>query len=162
MFPNIQVGETSSPVTNSFFNIGNEAFNWTIPATGQNPAVPSGFQVNTGESNACPVFTESSEPDPLLPGSGCTVSVSLSPTAPGRLSGIVSYQYNLSGTNNSDLSFLVSGAGVLPTPVITWPTPAAITYGTPLSTTQLNATASYNGKTVPGTFSYSPGTVLPL
>jgi hypothetical protein len=43
------------------------------------------------------------------------------------------------------------------TPVITWPTPGAITYGTALSTTQLNATAS-----VPGTFAYSPagGTVL--
>ena len=44
------------------------------------------------------------------------------------------------------------------TPVITWPTPAAITYGTPLSATQLNATAN-----VSGTFSYLPpsGTVLP-
>lgn len=43
------------------------------------------------------------------------------------------------------------------TPVISWPAPAAITYGTPLSTTQLNATAN-----VPGTFVYSPaaGTVL--
>jgi hypothetical protein len=43
------------------------------------------------------------------------------------------------------------------TPAITWATPAAITYGTPLSTTQLNATAS-----VPGTFAYTPaaGTVL--
>jgi hypothetical protein len=43
------------------------------------------------------------------------------------------------------------------TPTITWPTPAAITYGTPLSATQLNATAS-----VAGTFTYSPlaGTVL--
>ena len=43
------------------------------------------------------------------------------------------------------------------TPTITWATPAAITYGTPLSTTQLNATAS-----VPGTFAYTPaaGTVL--
>ena len=42
-------------------------------------------------------------------------------------------------------------------PVITWATPAPITYGTPLSATQLNATAS-----VPGTFVYSPaaGTVL--
>jgi hypothetical protein len=42
-------------------------------------------------------------------------------------------------------------------PTITWPTPAPITYGTPLSGTQLNATAS-----VPGTFVYSPaaGTVL--
>jgi hypothetical protein len=43
------------------------------------------------------------------------------------------------------------------TPVIAWATPAAITYGTPLSETQLNATS-----TVPGSFAYSPslGTVL--
>src|SRR4051812_20222075 len=36
-------------------------------------------------------------------------------------------------------------------PTITWPTPADITYGTPLTATQLNATAS-----VPGTFVYTP------
>jgi hypothetical protein len=42
-------------------------------------------------------------------------------------------------------------------PTITWPTPANIVYGTALSGTQLDATAS-----VPGNFSYSPtaGTVL--
>jgi hypothetical protein len=39
------------------------------------------------------------------------------------------------------------------TPVITWATPAAIPYGTALSATQLNATA-----TVPGTFLYTPTT----
>jgi Flp pilus assembly CpaE family ATPase len=37
-------------------------------------------------------------------------------------------------------------------PTITWPTPDPITYGTPLNTAQLNATAS-----VPGTFVYNPG-----
>jgi hypothetical protein len=37
------------------------------------------------------------------------------------------------------------------TPVLTWATPAPITYGTALSGTQFNATAS-----VPGTFVYSP------
>ena len=37
------------------------------------------------------------------------------------------------------------------TPLITWAMPAAITYGTALSSTQLNATAS-----VPGTFVYNP------
>jgi hypothetical protein len=43
------------------------------------------------------------------------------------------------------------------TPAITWNTPAAITYGTALSATQLDASS-----TVAGTFSYSPtaGTVL--
>jgi hypothetical protein len=42
-------------------------------------------------------------------------------------------------------------------PVITWPAPAAIAYGTPLSAQQLDATAS-----VPGTFAYTPpaGAVL--
>jgi hypothetical protein len=41
--------------------------------------------------------------------------------------------------------------------VVTWPTPAAIPYGTPLSATQLDAAAN-----VPGTFAYSPaaGAVL--
>ena len=44
-------------------------------------------------------------------------------------------------------------------PVLTWPAPAAITQGTALGATQLNATAN-----VPGTFVYSPaaGTVLPV
>ena len=43
------------------------------------------------------------------------------------------------------------------TPTISWSTPSAITYGTALGATQLNATAS-----VPGTFVYTPipGTVL--
>ena len=42
-------------------------------------------------------------------------------------------------------------------PTITWANPAAITFGTPLSVTQLDATAS-----VPGMFTYTPaaGTVL--
>lgn len=48
-------------------------------------------------------------------------------------------------------------SAVLATPVITWPAPAAITYGTALSSQQLNATAN-----VPGVFDYNPpaGTVL--
>ena len=45
-----------------------------------------------------------------------------------------------------------SSAYVIPTaPVITWPAPAPITYGTALTSTQLDASAS-----VPGTFAYSP------
>jgi len=45
------------------------------------------------------------------------------------------------------------------TPAISWSTPAPITYGTTLSSSQLNATAN-----VPGTFVYSPaaGTILPV
>jgi N-acetylneuraminic acid mutarotase len=47
---------------------------------------------------------------------------------------------------------------IVQSPAITWPAPPPISYGTPLSATQLNATS-----TVAGTFSYTPaaGTVLP-
>jgi hypothetical protein len=49
------------------------------------------------------------------------------------------------------------------TPVIQWSNPAAITYGTALSATQLSATVTgVGGTTVPGTLTYNPnsGTVL--
>ena len=56
-------------------------------------------------------------------------------------------------TTSATISVTVSSA----TPSITWAPPASIVYGTALSGTQLNATAS-----VPGTFAYNPpaGTVL--
>ncbi len=50
------------------------------------------------------------------------------------------------------------------TPVLTWATPSAITLGTPLSTSQLNASASYlSFNPLAGSFVYTPpaGTVLP-
>jgi N-acetylneuraminic acid mutarotase len=68
-------------------------------------------------------------------------------------------------TDNTDYA-TVEGTTTLvvnqATPIITWPTPAAIAYGTALSATQLDATASFNGAIVPGTFVYSPvaGSVL--
>lgn len=48
------------------------------------------------------------------------------------------------------------------TPVITFLNPADITYGTVLSATQLNATATLNSSSVAGTFNYTPasGTVM--
>ena len=47
-------------------------------------------------------------------------------------------------------------------PTITWAEPNGITYGTPLSDAQLNATASYSGAAVAGSFTYAPaaGTTL--
>jgi hypothetical protein len=63
-------------------------------------------------------------------------------------------------TDSTDYS-TVSGTATINvdpvTPTITWANPADITYGTALSATQLDATAS-----VPGTFTYTPdaGTVL--
>lgn len=56
-----------------------------------------------------------------------------------------------------DVTVACSFRPTVVTPAISWANPADIMYGTPLSATQLNATAS-----VPGTFTYSPpaGTIL--
>jgi hypothetical protein len=47
-------------------------------------------------------------------------------------------------------------------PTVTWNTPTAITYGTALSATQLNAAATGTGVPLPGTYTYTPalGTIL--
>jgi RHS repeat-associated protein len=63
----------------------------------------------------------------------------------------------IADTNNNRIRAVGKPKAVAP--AVSWPAPATIAYGTSLSATQLNATA-----TVPGTFSYSPaaGQVLPL
>jgi uncharacterized delta-60 repeat protein len=43
------------------------------------------------------------------------------------------------------------------TPIITWPDPAEIAYGTLLGAAQLDATATFDGTAVAGAFAYSPG-----
>jgi hypothetical protein len=73
--------------------------------------------------------------------------------------GVVTVRASQAGDDNynpapdTDQSFTVAHA----TPTITWSTPGDIVYGTALSSTQLNATAS-----VPGSFNYTPpaGTLL--
>ncbi|MEZ5324142.1 MAG: MBG domain-containing protein [Verrucomicrobiales bacterium] len=66
-------------------------------------------------------------------------------------------QYPIIMTGGSDPNYSITRTGSTLTiadkevPVITWSNPAGIPYGTPLGTTQLNATAN-----VPGTFTYSP------
>jgi len=71
------------------------------------------------------------------------------------------YAITLSGGSDGDYAFTLRNGTLTVTtkavPVLTWSAPAGIVYGTALSSTQLNATAS-----VPGTFTYTPaaGTVL--
>ena len=77
--------------------------------------------------------------------------------ADGHLYG-TSYVGDASAPNGSVVRVILPG-GMKTTPVITWPTPADIPYGTALGATQLNATAD-----VPGSFVYTPDTdtILPV
>ena len=99
-----------------------------------------GFGNDLGAVTAGTVFS-------IAPDGACSAN-SCTPTGPGP--------HTVTGTDatKSGTATLTAQA----TPTISWADPAAIVYGTPLSSTQLNATAS-----VPGTFAYSPSsaTVLP-
>lgn len=69
-------------------------------------------------------------------------------------------------TDQTDYSSAIAAVTLVvnqpPQPTITWPAPAAISYGTALSATQLDATATYNNTAVAGKFVYTPalGAVL--
>ncbi|MGC2401858.1 MAG: FG-GAP-like repeat-containing protein [Acidobacteriaceae bacterium] len=82
----------------------------------------------------------------------------LNTTLPFSASNVYQATYPGDCAFNTSVSNTVNGSVLLGS-TITWPTPAAITYGTQLSGTQLNATDNAPGG---GTFAYSPvaGTVL--
>ncbi len=93
----------------------------------------------------------------VVPSGGCSVSgatVTMT-SGTGTCSLVATWAAD---TNYSSADAGQSTAASKASPVVTWAAPAAMTYGNPLSSTQLNATAS-----VPGTFAYTPsvGTVLP-
>jgi methionine-rich copper-binding protein CopC/uncharacterized membrane protein len=101
---------------------------------------------NNGNGTSLPVYTS-----PILSAGSHAIQV--------RVTGTKDPTGN--GTTVSIDRFVVSDA----TPAITWSNPAAITYGTALSGTQLNAgvtAAANNGLTLGGTYVYSPvaGTIL--
>jgi hypothetical protein len=84
------------------------------------------------------------------PPTGTVLPVGLNPLSVTFTPTNTSAYTTVTGTN----SILVTQA----TPILNWPTPAAIAVGTPLSGTQLDATATFQGAPLPGTFTY---TVLP-
>ncbi len=89
-----------------------------------------------------------------LSGGIATLSLASLSTGSDSLTAVYAGNTNFLTSTSSALPFNVSKA----TPVIPWATPAAVTYGTALSATQLNATSGG----VAGSFAYSPvsGTVL--
>jgi sugar lactone lactonase YvrE len=159
-FASTAVGATStdSPQTVTLENGGNAALTFPIPTSGNNPSISANFTLNSSGASACPVVDASAaKEETLASGASCELSISFAPEAAGALSGsLVLTDNNLSAATQS---IALNGTATPGTPKITWATPAAITYGTALSSTQLNASA-----TVAGAFAYSPvsGTVLTL
>lgn len=109
---------------------------WAVPGPITYGDSLSAVQLNASASVAGS-FSYSPAAPTVLPVGKQTLSVSFTP------SDTTNYT-----TAQADVSLLVNQAE----PTVTWAAPQAISYGTPLSATQLNAAAS-----VPGGFAYAPG-----
>ena len=159
--PSLSFNSTNVPQTVTVENVGNAALTFPIPSAGNNPNMIGNFSLDSSVTAACPLLSSTSSANGSLPaGASCQLPISFTSTAAGTLSGalvLTDTNLNAAAPGYTSQSITLSGTGVQATPTITWAAPTAITYGTPLSTTQLNASS-----TVTGTFTYSPaaGTVL--
>ncbi len=152
---------TDSPQSVTLTNAGNSALDFPASASGSNPSISSGFTLEQGGISDCPsTMAGAATPTSLAAGSSCNFSVSFTPAAVGAITGsltLTDNDLNQATPAYATQSVALTGTGAQATPAITWSTPSPITYGTALSSTQLDAAS-----TVAGTFMYSPasGAVL--
>ncbi len=144
------VGATDTvdgPAAFTLLNYGN------APLTAASPGVsaPADFQLTPGSGSLADCTATFSLPA----NAGCNIDIVFKPLSAGSLAeSLVLTDNSITSANQS---IPLQGTGLIPLN-ITWPAPADITYGTPLSATELNA----NSGAVAGTFVYTPsaGTVL--
>ena len=134
-------------------NKANPSLSWATPAAITYGTALSGSQLNASATGVGGVtlpgsYAYSPASGTVLGAGSQTLSVTFTPSD--------STDYN---TASASVGLTVNKAN----PSLSWATPAAITYGTALSGTQLNASATgAGGVTLPGSYAYSPvsGTVL--
>ena len=151
-FANTPIGSTSadSPQTVTVLNAGNAALTFMPPPPGAGPIISPGFYLNNGVSSACPVSGNGPPASKsIAAGASCQLSISFAPTAIRAFSGSLLLTDNSlypANPNYVTQHIKLSGTGTRITPSIIWTTPAPITYGTPLSAKQLNASSTVAGK----------------
>ncbi len=139
------LGNTWTLHNNSY--IGMTSITWSNPSDITYGTLLSGTQLNATVNNAGTSVYNPLSGTKLGAGNSQTLNVSFTPSDANN--------YNNANAN-------VSINVLKGTPSITWSNPSDITYGTSLSGTQLNASATFGGNTEPGTFVYNPvsGTIL--
>jgi hypothetical protein len=126
---------TATKTVNLVVNQAAPVITWAPPASIMYGTLLSGTELNATSGGVAGTFAYTPA-NGAVPATGIqTLSVTFTPS-----------DTNYTAATKS-VSLVINQA----TPLVTWAAPAAITYGTVLSATELNATAS-----VPGTFAYTP------
>jgi sugar lactone lactonase YvrE len=124
-------------------NIGNAPLAFTVPVSGQNPSLSSGFTVDG--SSSCPQLSPGSQGATLTPGASCSLVMDFSPTTTAAVTGTASIADNALYQNALQTVQLTGGAGV-----------------TVATTTALNVATPTVGQTaVSATVAATTGTVAP-
>ena len=161
-----------SPAAGAVLNAGTQQLTSTFTPTDSTNYTPATANVSLTINKAVPTITWAT-PSPITYGTALGANqLNATSNVPGTFSyspgaGVVlsagTQQLTSTFVPTDTTNYATATATVQltvnkATPVLSWATPAPINYGTPLSSTQLNATSS-----VPGTFSYNPapGIVLP-
>ena len=122
--------KVDGPQTVKVSNFGNSILTFTSPSTGANPSYAASFPEKTANTILC------SSAKSVQVTSSCDISVTFKPSAAGAATGSVVLTDN-PGPFGSIQSISLTGAGANQlTPVLTWATPPAMTYGTALGSTQ--------------------------
>lgn len=142
-FGPFEVDKKPSAITTPSLSAASPVFGQSVTAT---------YTCTDGGSGVV-LCAPSQQAQTIAPTSTVTVTSTVDTSTVG-LHTFTAYSLDQVGNASSNAVTYAVGQAM---PTITWLTPAAITYGTALSATQLNATA-----TVPGTFVYTPAAGMVL
>ena len=124
-FASTAYGATSadSPQVVTIQNNGNGALTFPVPASGNNPSIPSSFVLNGSASSACPIVNSGSSAAGMLgAGESCELSVSFIPAGVGAIGGslvLTDNALNAAGPNYATQSIALSGTAIQATPTDT-------------------------------------------
>jgi Pro-kumamolisin, activation domain/Bacterial Ig-like domain (group 3)/Abnormal spindle-like microcephaly-assoc'd, ASPM-SPD-2-Hydin len=135
------VGSKSAAQSVTISNLGSTAMHLSAIQ------FPAGY-VQTSVGSDCSIGAA------IAPGGQCNLGVAFAPVAIGTSAATITINDDAVGGTHS---LQVTGTGTFQAQII-WPTPAAITYGTPIGAAQLNAKATPSG----GQFFYSTPSPNPL
>jgi hypothetical protein len=101
---------TDGAQTVSIYNTGNAPLSLTIPASGSNPSIASGFAYDA--ASTCPQLNSSSSPYSLAAGGDCIYAVDFVPTVAGANTGSLVITGNSLGISGTTQVTSLSGTGV--------------------------------------------------
>jgi trimeric autotransporter adhesin len=107
-FPAAQIGSTSTQ-TAAVTNIGNTPLSFTVPASGQNPSLSTGFTLDSTAS--CPQLGVGSQQATLASGMSCSLVVDFAPSTTAAITGTATIADNALNTNVMQTVQLTAGAG---------------------------------------------------